>query len=100
MKVILKYNSDALNLDEVMHQVKHFTGTDFLSVQLIPDGNDPEDFIYFGIQQLITTEQLSLIYDTGPLYTSKLAALRANVLSKLENITNEVIQDNENKVLG
>jgi len=64
----------------------------------MPESSNAHDLIYFGIQQMLTHEQLSLIYDSNGTYQKDLQKLRAEVLYKLQEIVDTVIVDNEAKV--
>lgn len=99
MQLIIQCNSNALTVEEAVNNAKGYLGKDLRSVKVIPDGNCYTDFLYFGIQQRITAEQLSLLFDAGPLYNDKLQELRKTVLDELEDLVNTVIQDVERKVL-
>jgi hypothetical protein len=99
MKVIVKfYEESALTIEEVYARVKEGLGVTPSSIEIYPDSNDPLDYIYFGIQQLITNDQLDCLFDAGPLYPKKLSALRASATQQLENELDRVISDNESKV--
>lgn len=99
MKVITKfYEESALTVEEVVSRIKDGLGVTPSSIEIYPDSNDPLDHIYFGLQQLVTYKQLDYLFDAGPLYQEKLAALRAEVLQQLENELDRVISDNESKV--
>ena len=56
------------------------------------------DHIYFGLQQLITHEQLSLLFDRDNTYQQEIKKLREHVLYKVTEIIDQVIVDNESKV--
>jgi len=97
MQVTVKYRDDtAFVLAEVERNVKHHFGQ-YAEVRVEADSNKPEDVIYFGIQQLITSEQLGLLFDSE-MYTKDLVNLKAEVMAQLADILNQVIIDNELKV--
>jgi hypothetical protein len=50
------------------------------------------------LQQLITHEQLSLLYDKDTVYQKDIKKLRESVLYKVTEIIDQVIIDNESKV--
>jgi hypothetical protein len=56
------------------------------------------DHIYFGLQQLVTHEQLSLLYDKGSNYQQGIKRLRDQIIYKVTEIVDQVIIDNESKV--
>lgn len=98
MKVIVEYEDrDSLVPDEIIdHNIEYFgPGT---TVKLAPTYNDPMAYIYFGIQGLITFEQIQLFHDAGHQYKQKINELREEILDKLEIELNRVIIDNEAKL--
>jgi hypothetical protein len=98
MKVVIKYaDIESLTSDEVVRRNLHLYGPG-TEGKVYPSSNDPWDLIYFGIQQLITQEQLELLYDSGALYDSKLNELRKEMHRKLGEELCQVIMDNEKKV--
>ena len=64
----------------------------------MPDSTKPHDLIYFGLQQIITHQQLALLYDDKMGYQSSIQQLRNETLYKIEEILSQVIIDNESKV--
>lgn len=99
MKAIVKFfDESALTVEEVVSRVEQGLGVKPSSIEVYPDSGEPLDHIYFGIQQLITYRQLDVLFSTGPLYQTKLAQLRAEVLELIENELDRVISDNEQKL--
>ena len=97
MQVTIKYNdASALLLAEVVRNAKHAFGEN-TQVRIAPDSGNPEDVIYFGIQQLITSDHLSLLYDSIA-YNKELPKFRASIITKLGEILDQVLIDNETKV--
>lgn len=98
MKVTITYHDhDSLTVEEVVRQATQNYGKQ-VGVEITPESWIAYDAIYFGLQQLITHEQLSLLYDSGDSYQTDLKKLRSDVLYKLEEIIDQVIIDNESKV--
>jgi hypothetical protein len=98
MKINVEYeDTDSLVPDEVAaHNIDYFgPGT---TVKITPTHEDPLSYIYFGIQGLVTFEQIQLYHDSGPLYKQHLNHLREEILYKLEIELNRVIIDNEAKL--
>ena len=99
MEVTIKYNDDtSLTVEEV---VKHATvnyGKN-ARVEVLPDSAKPHDLIYFAIQCIITNNQISLLYDDKLGYNKSIKTLRAETLSKLEELLDQVIVDNETRIL-
>jgi hypothetical protein len=91
-------NEDAFTADEIKESFKSFFGNP-ADVEVYPDSQNPKDYIYYGIQQLITPAQLDLLLDEEPhLYREKVTELKRGVLANLERIINNVIVDNEVKL--
>lgn len=98
MKVTLTYHdNDSFTVEEVVKQAVHNYGK-AVSVEITPESTMAYDQIYFGLQQLITHEQLSLLYDSGATYQQDLKKLREQVMYKITEIVDQVIIDNESKV--
>jgi hypothetical protein len=84
-------------MEEVVKQAIHNYGK-AAQVEITPESTMAYDHIYFGLQQLITHEQLSLLYDSGVTYQQDLKKLREQVMYKVTEIVDQVIIDNEAKV--
>ena len=99
MKVTLTYyDTDSFTVEEVVRQASHNYGKS-VKVDIMPESTKPHDLIYFGLQQIITHQQLSLLFDDKLGYQSSLQKLRNETLFKIEEILNQVIIDNESKVV-
>jgi hypothetical protein len=99
MKVILKYHDhESFTIDEIVRQAKHNYGN--VGVEVYPESNSADDILYFAIQQLISHEQISLLFDSKGSYHVDIKKLRSEILYKIEQVLNEVILDNETKVSG
>jgi hypothetical protein len=97
MKLIAKFHDvDSFTSAEAIRRAKDVLG-EFTDIKAYPSTNDPWDGIYFSLQQIITDEQLNILFDSGALYPSKLKELRSSILGRLEKELDEVIQDNEHK---
>jgi hypothetical protein len=84
-------------MEEVVKQAVHNYGK-AAQVEITPESTMAYDHIYFGLQQLITHEQLSLLYDRGSAYQQDIKKLRDEVTYKITEIVDQVIIDNESKV--
>lgn len=91
-------DTDSLTMEEIVKQAHHNYGS-MAVIDITADSTIPHDQIYFALQQIITREQLELLYDKDIVYQSKLQELRSNTLGKLAQIMDQVIIDNETKVL-
>jgi len=98
MKVTLTYHDDtSLTVEEVVKQARHLHGPS-VKTEVYADSLAPHDLLYFALQQIVTYRQLSLLYDNKYSYQTDIKVLRAEVLSKLEEILDSVIIDNESRV--
>ena len=98
MKVTIKYHdNEALTVEEIVRQAEQNYGKN-AQVEITPESTMAYDHIYFGVQQLITHEQLGLFYNSGGSYQNDLQKLRSDVLYKVQEIIDQVIIDNESKV--
>ena len=99
MQVTLTYTDNtSLTVEEIVSQAVHTHGKS-VHVKIMPESTHAHDLIYFGIQQIITHPQLSLLYDDKLAYNTSLQKLRGETLYKIQEILNQVIIDNEAKVI-
>jgi len=98
MKVTITYHdSESFTVEEVVKQAVHNYGR-LAQVEVMPDSTMAYDHIYFGLQQLITHEQLSLLFDKGSSYQQDIKRLRDQIIYKITEIVDQVFIDNESKV--
>ncbi len=98
MKVKIEYHDDdSFVVEEIVKLAEHNYGKK-VRVEITADSSAPHDQIYFALQQIITHRQLSLLYDNKDTYARDMQILRANTLSKITEILDSVIIDNESKV--
>ena len=82
MKVTITYHdNESFTVEEVVKQAVHNYGK-AVQVDITPESTMAYDHIYFGLQQLITHEQLSLLFDKGSAYQQDIKKLREQVLYK------------------
>jgi len=97
MKLIAKFHDvDSFTSAEAIRRAKDVLG-EFTDIKAYPSTNDHWDGIYYSLQQIITDDQLNFLFDSGALYPTKIKELRSNILARLEQELDEVIQDNEHK---
>ena len=98
MEVTIKYNDEhSLTVEEVVRQATHNYGK-HIEVSIMPLSTKAYDLIYFGLQQIITHKQLSMLYEDKHLYQKNIQTLRNETLFKIQEILDQVIIDNEAKV--
>lgn len=98
MQVTIKYyDNESYTVEEVVKLAESNYGRN-ATVQVTPDSPAPHDLIYFGLQQIITHRQLSLLFERNSNYQHDIKELRAEVLFKIEELLDQVIIDNESKV--
>ncbi len=99
MKITLTYyDTEALTAEEVVRQASHNYGKS-VKVEIMPESTKPHDLIYFGLQQIITHQQLGLLFDDKFGYQANIQKLRNETLYKIQEILDQVIIDNESKVV-
>jgi hypothetical protein len=99
MKITLSYfDTDSFTVEEVVKQAEHNYGRS-VRVDITPESNKPHDLIYFGLQQIITHQQLGLLFDDKLGYQASIQKLRNETLFKIQEILDQVIIDNESKVV-
>lgn len=91
-------DNDALTRQELVERLKQLHNCQENDIEVLPDSDDPLDYISFGIQQLITHRQIDLFFESGPLYEERLCSLRRMVLDQLESELDRVIVTNEDKL--
>jgi len=98
MKVTITYHdTESFTVEEVVKQAIHNYGRQ-AQVEIMPESTMAYDHIYFGLQQLVTHEQLSILFDKGTSYQADIKKLRDRVIYKVTEIIDQVIVDNESKV--
>lgn len=98
MKVKITYHdTDALTVEEVVAQATHNYGK-MAQIEVMPESTMAYDYIYFGLQQLVTHEQLSLLFDNSASYQQDIKRLREQVLYKVTEILDQLLVDNEDRV--
>lgn len=98
MKATITYHdNESLTVEEVVAAaIKNYGNA--VQVEITPESNLAYDYIYFGLQQLITHSQISLIFEKNVNYQAELKKLREGIVYKVTEIIDQVIIDNEVKV--
>lgn len=98
MKVTIQYtDTESLTVESIVKQAQQNYGP-LVTVKIEPESTMAYDYIYHGLQQLMTQEQISLLFEKNVNYPEELKALRNRVLAKVADINDQVIIDNEGKV--
>jgi hypothetical protein len=98
MQVTIKYHDEeSLTIEEIVRSAVHNYGK-AVEVEILPDSTKAHDMIYFGLQNILTHEQLSIFYNDKHSYQIELQKLRNRTLVKLQELLDQVIIDNESKV--
>ena len=99
MKVVIEYHdSDALTIEEIVKNNKRIHGNT-ANIKVLPDSYLPHDLIQFALYQMTAAEQVALFFNEDALYPKKLKEFRASILYKLEEILDDVLLENEEKIL-
>lgn len=97
MKIVAKFHDvESFTADEAIRRAQDVLG-EYSDIKAYPSTTDYWDTIYFAIQQIITDEQLNLLFDESVLYPQKIKELRSRMLGRLTQELDEVISDNEYK---
>jgi len=100
MKISVVFEDDAPFTAAEAEQMYHTAFGKKAVVEVLPRNNTPEAHIYFGIQNIIGLEQLEYYYEYYPhLYSNKMNELKKETLLKVSEILDQVIKDNESKVM-
>lgn len=98
MKVQLTYHdNESLTVEEVVATAVHNYGKS-VNVEVMPESTIAYDLIYFGLQRLMTHQQLSMLYDRGSDYQSEVRKLRQETIYNVTELIDQVIVDNESRV--
>lgn len=91
------HDNESITLEEIVAQAVKNYGQQ-VQVEITPESNLAYDYIYFGLQQLVTHQQVSILFDRDKIYNTEIKKLRDNILFKITEILDQVIIDNESKV--
>lgn len=98
MQVNIKYyDSDSFTVEEIVKLAQNNYGKS-VQVEVRADSSAPHDLIYHALQQIITYRQLAMLYDDKYTYQRDIKQLRAETITKLSEILDSVIIDNETRV--
>lgn len=98
MQVIITYfDTTSLTKEEIVKQAKENYGHT-ATVEIRPVSNEPWDVLNFALQNLVTYDQISLLFDSGHEYQTKIKELKQSLLDKIGKELETVILDNEDKV--
>lgn len=98
MKVLVEYHdNNTLTIEEIIKNNKRLHGVE-ANVKVLPESMLPHDLIQFALWQMTAREQTTLFFDEDALYPKKLKEFRASVLYKLEELLDDVLLENEEKI--
>jgi len=98
MKVVIEYHeTNALTIEEVVKNARRVYGKT-AEVRVLPESNLPHDLIQFALWQMTANEQTCLFFNEAELYAKKLKELRAYTLYKLEELLDDTLLENEEKI--
>jgi len=95
MRVSLTYkDSDSVSPQEILLNAERLYG-DSVSVELLPEGKTPRDFIRFAIALEVTGKQLSAFFDNETLiYEEKIEVIKEQFLEEVKELLDETIASN------
>ena len=98
--VTIQYQDDSsLTVEEIVRQAISNYG-DKTVVEITASSQLPHDQIYWAIQQIVTKEQISAMFDRTGSYQVSLHIIKQKALKDIVEILDQDIQDNEAKVEG
>ncbi len=98
MKVTISYHDrESFTVEEVISTAKRNYGKN-VEVNVSHESSRPKDILYFAIQSIITQEQVSLFFEDKHTYAKEMQKLRADVLYTVQEVMDNVIMDNEEKL--
>lgn len=96
--VTINYQDDtSLTIEEIVKQAEINYGK-LAVVEVTSSSQLPHDQIYWALQQIITKDQISLIFDKSCNYQKSLQTLKEKTIKDIIEILDQVILDNETKV--
>ena len=97
-RVTIRYDdSNSLTIEEIVRQAQSNYGQ-LAEVEVTSSSQLPHDQIYWAIQQIITREQISILFDKTCSYNKSIEQLKSKTLRDITEILDQVIIDNEAKV--
>lgn len=100
MRVKVEFeDKSAFTAEEAEKAYKLSFGKD-AQVEILPHNNTQEAYLYFALQSMITMDQLEDFYEFFPHgYPDRIDALKERTLEKVSLILDQVIQDNESRIM-
>lgn len=96
--VTITYHDDtSLTIEEIVKQATVNYGN-MTTVEVTASSQLPHDQIYWAIQQIVTHEQISKIFDKSCNYNTEISKIKSKLLKDISEILDQVILDNEIKV--
>lgn len=96
--VTIQYQDEtSLTIEEIVKQAQVNYGN-LAVVEVTSSSQLPHDQIYWALQQIVTREQVNLIFDKSCNYQMSLHALKSKTMKDIAEILDQVIIDNEAKV--
>lgn len=97
-KVTVQYeDTTSLTIEEIVKQAEANYGK-LTTVEVTSSSQLPHDQLYWAIQQIITRQQISLLFDRTGSYNNDIKKLKLEVVKDITEIVDQVILDNEAKV--
>lgn len=98
--VTIQYQDDtSLTVEEIVNQAVSNYGNRAV-VEITASSQLPHDQIYWALQQIVTKEQISAMFDKVGSYQVSLHIIKQKTLKDIVEILDQVILDNEAKVEG
>jgi hypothetical protein len=98
MKVtITYYDNYSLTKEEIIRQAQHNYGEN-VEVKVEPVSDNYIDMLQYSLRGLVTYDQISHYFNSGPLYKQKLKELRASIINVVNTELDTIVIDNEERI--
>ena len=97
-KVTIKYeDNDSLTVEEIVKRAEIAYGNRAV-VEISANSQIPHDQIYWALQQIVTLRQIEIMFDKSKDYDKEIKILKTEIYTKLVEILDQVVHDNEDKM--
>ena len=99
MKINVTYTDNTSFTKKEIEKNLQFLLGENITIEVAPNGNDPKDHIYFGLEQIISEIQIVEYFDSEKrVYEEHMATMKEEILSIVANVIDDIIKRNEDKI--
>lgn len=91
------HDNDALTVEEIVKNNKNIHGKT-CEIEVFPESMLPHDLISFALWQMTAATQTAYFFNEKELYPKHIKEMRADIMYKLEEILDDVILENEERL--